>query len=557
MIQDKFSATQNAQSQKKVNQLNRVNLQKEISNLSFSVSSSEKVATKSLNGEIQKYNATKTTLAKQLASQLNLVTLQKTFQLPKQEIQTTLNSLDFPGIIYGNISNASTIYTMDRFNTIRGHGFAAENANHLIDKLQLRNATIEGTNLKKHGADRIVDGIEIQTKYCNSASNTISECFENGRFKYIASNGEPMQIEVPSDQYEGSIQAMKNRISRGEVPGVTDINDAEKIVRKGHFTYEQVRNIAKFGTVESLMYDATNGAIIGLSSFGITATISFAVAIWNGEDFEVALEGAIVAGVRVGGITFVSSILASQLARTSVNGALVGTTDYIINAIGPKASAHLINAFRNGNNIYGAAAMKSASKLLRGNIITGAITVAIMSSFDVVNIFRGRISGSQLFKNVTNTVSGVAGGTAGWVGGAAAGAAIGSFIPIIGNAVGGIVGGLAGAFLGGSGASKVSSAILNEFIEDDANQMVGIIEVEFKELAFNYILNEIEANTIVDLLKDKLNGSTLKNMYSSSNKNYFASNLLTPIIESVVSKRKFIRMPDFSEINKSLRNVLE
>ena len=89
-----------------------------------------------------KYSATKKNLAQKLASQLNMVTLQKTFQLPEQEIQSTLKTLDFPGIIYGNVSNASTIYTMDRFNTLRGHGFAAENGNHLVDKLLFRNATI-------------------------------------------------------------------------------------------------------------------------------------------------------------------------------------------------------------------------------------------------------------------------------------------------------------------------------------------------------------------------------------------------------------------------------
>ena len=504
----------------------------------------------------EKYSAKQKHLVQQLVNQLNRVTIQKISDLPEHEIESTFKSLDFPGIIYGNVSNASTTYTMDRFNTPRGHGFAAENANHLVDKLLLREATIEGTNLKKNGADRIVNGIEIQTKYCNSASKTISECFENGRFKYIATNGEPMQVEVPSDQYDGAVQAMKERISRGEVPGVTDPSEAEKIVRKGHFTYEQVRNIAKFGTVESLVYDAANGAIVALSSFGITATISFAVAMWNGEDMEVALEAAVVAGIRVGGISFVSSILASQIARTSVNSALVGTTDYIINAIGPKASAHLVNAFRSGKNIHGAAAMKSASKLLRGNIITGAITIAIMSSFDVADIFRGRISGAQLFKNLTNTISSVAGGTAGWVGGAAAGAAIGSAVPIIGNAVGGVIGGLAGAFLGGSSASKVSNSILSGFIEDDAKHMVNIIEHEFKELAFNYILNEIETKATVDGLKEKLNGTLIKEMYAASNRKDFASELLIPIIESVVSKREYIRMPSDQQINKSLQVVL-
>lgn len=35
------------------------------------------------------------------------------------------------GITYGNVSNASTNYGMDKFNTPKGHGFAAERANHI------------------------------------------------------------------------------------------------------------------------------------------------------------------------------------------------------------------------------------------------------------------------------------------------------------------------------------------------------------------------------------------------------------------------------------------
>ena len=42
---------------------------------------------------------------------------------------------------------------------------------------------------------------------------------------------------------------------------------------------------------------------------------------------------------------------------------------------------------------------------------------------DIANIISGRISGAQLFKNLTNTASSVAGGGVGWVAGAAAGAA--------------------------------------------------------------------------------------------------------------------------------------
>lgn len=59
-----------------------------------------------------------------------------------------------------------------------------------------------------------------------------------------------------------------------------------------HFTYEQARNIAKTGTVESLTYDSVNGAIIATSAFSISAMITFATSVWNGDGFEIALQNA-------------------------------------------------------------------------------------------------------------------------------------------------------------------------------------------------------------------------------------------------------------------------
>lgn len=474
------------------------------------------------------------------------------------------------GIIYGNVSNASSIYSTDKFNTPRGHGFAAENANHLYDKIA--NADFSGQGkvqlvgedidpetgrIVKNGADRIVNGVNIQTKYCASGSKCISECFDDGKFRYINSDGSPMQIEVPSDKYDAAVQAMENRIKNNEVPGVTDPKEAKNIVKKGHFTYEQAKNIAKSGTVESITYDAVNGAIIATTAFGLSTVLSFATSVWNGEDFDVALKNATYTGLKVGGTTFITAVLASQLSKAGLNSALVSSSEAVVAFMGPKASAMLVNAFRSGTNIYGAAAMKSAAKMLRGNVITGAVSVVVLSSVDVVNIFRGRISGKQLFKNVAGTTATVAGGTAGWAGGAIAGAAVGSFIPIIGTAVGGFIGGLLGSFAAGAASSKVTNAVLGAFIEDDADEMVRIIEKVFTQLAEDYLLSQDEAERIIDSLKEELTGSTLKDMFASSNRKEFARKMLVRHIEPEVAKRKRIKMPSDEALQKSLREVLE
>lgn len=461
------------------------------------------------------------------------------------------------GITYGNVSNGSTLYGEEKFHATRGHGFAAERANHLFDTITGHNAKIVGDDNAKNGADRLVDGVQIQSKYCNSGSKCVSECFEDGKFRYYNSDGTLMQIEVPSDKYDAAVTAMKERIRKGEVPGVSDPEEAKNIIRKGHFTYEQVRNIAKAGTIESITYDAVNGAIIATSAFGITAVLSFATSLWNGESLDVALKNAVFNGLKIGGTTFVTAVLAGQLSKAGLNSLLVGSSEAIIKILGPKGSAVLVNAFRSGKNIYGAAAMKSAAKMLRGNVITGAVSVVVLSTSDVINIFRSRISGAQLLKNVTNTVSSVAGGTAGWIGGAAAGAALGSVVPGVGNAVGGVIGGIIGAFGGGAVAGEISDAVMSSFIEDDADKMVKIIEEAFLTIATNYLLTQREVEHTIDHLGESLTGGNLKDMFASENRVSFAENLILPHVEREIARRKKIDLLDDRSMQYGLRLLLE
>lgn len=467
-----------------------------------------------------------------------------------------LKSTETATTTFGNVSSSGTMYNHDKFATPRGHGFAAEDANHLYDRLHGKDAKLVGANNAKNGADRIVDNVEIQTKYCKSGSKCIEECFKNGELKYFNSEGKPMQIEVPSDKYNDAIKSMENRIRKGEVRGVTDPAEAKNIVRQGNFTYEQVKNIAKAGNIDSIKFDATNGAIIATSALGISATITFAISIWNGEDFHVALKNSAFSGIKVGGITFVSAVVSSQLSKAGLNSMLVSSSEQIVSLMGPKASALLVNALKSGQNIYGAAAMKSAAKLLRGNVVTSVVTGVLLESFDIADIFRGRISGKQLFKNSLGTASTVAGGGAGWLGGATVGAAIGSVVPIIGTTIGGAVGGFVGATGSGMIANKVTKKVSDYFLEDDAEEMVRIIESRFSEIANDYLLNRKEVEEIVDDLQKSLTANILKKMYASKSRIEFVNELIIPLVEKKVSMREKITTPSEKQMLIGINEVL-
>lgn len=484
----------------------------------------------------------------------------------KQKWNEYKEKREIGGIVLGNVSNSSTNYFKDKHVSPRGHGFAAEEANHLADKLLGKNAQLVGHDLSANGADRIVDGIKIQSKYCSSGSKCIEECFDsNGRFRYM-DNGKPMQIEVPSDKYDDAVKAMQSRIEKGKIPGVEDPNKAKEIVRKGHFTHKQSMNIAKAGTIESITFDAVNGAIIAGYAGGISSAIVFATAIWSGDDFSLALKKSIHAGLQTGGITFVTAVASAQISRSAVNAALLGNSEAIVQLMGPKASSYIVNACRTGKNIYGAAAMKSAAKMFRGNVVTGIISIGVMSAFDIVDIFRGRISLAQLAKNIAGSAASVGGGAVGLVGGSsvgiAVGGALGSIVPGAGTALGAWAGGIAGSCLGaiggGCAANKAANVILDEFVDDDAKKMLEIVEAVFKEVVQDYILNRNETEILVGELQKTMDSNTLKLIYSKSNRRDFVYDYILSIADtSVLSKRKLVALPSNDQLLRGLRATLE
>lgn len=476
-----------------------------------------------------------------------------------------------PGTIAGNLASAENIADNVVMNGVRGHGFAAEKANHLHDVFTGKDSKLVGTDNAKNGADRLVDGQHIQTKFCNGGGKCISECFDDGNFRYWDSNGKPMQIEVPKDFYLDAKKSFTQRVERNpEQFGIDGTQEeirkqaeklADETIKQSPYTYAQAKNIARFGTVESLTFDAVNGIRVAGTAMGISAVISFATSVWSGEDFDIALKNACYSGLKVGGLAWVSSIASAQIGRTGVMQSLRPATDWVVKQMGSKTAAALANTLRIGSKpIYGAAALSSASKLLRGNIVTGTITVGVLSSVDFYRMFQGRVSGTQVFKNVTNTASGVAGGTAGWMGGAAAGAALGSAFPVIGTAAGGLIGGILGSLGGGAAANKASSMLLDKFVEDDAKKMQEVLGKVFGQLAEDYLLNQKEADNILNSLHEKLSTDILRDMFAAASHEKFAKSLIEPIIENEVGKRPKIAIQDLpsnNQLSDEIESILE
>ena len=447
---------------------------------------------------------------------------------------------------------------INKFHTKGGTGFSAEEANTLNDRLRGHKVEQVGTTNELNGADRIVDGVAIQTKYFDSSRATVNSAFDSqGNYRYSG-----QLLEVPSDQYEDCLRLMREKIEQGKVPGVVNPNEAEAIIKKGDVSYKQARNIAKAGNIESLVFDIKNQCITSTYAFAISFSINFAKLKWEGKNTEEALKDSVSMALQSGGTSLLTGIATAQILRTKAAAVGVvfmrdGVKAVAQTEIGKSAVNRIAQASL-GKAVYGAAATNHVAKLLRTNVVTSVVTTVVISAPDFYRAaFSGSISWAQFAKNLTVNGAGVAGGAGGWMAGAAGGAALGSVIPGVGTAIGGVVGGILGAFAGGTAASAASKYILDGLIEDDAKEMVRLLPDCLQPLATDYMLSEAETKDFSEILKSKINSPFLRDMYQSSNRSEFVYTAFEPACEEIIKKRPKIMLPKPSQVQAILTRIEE
>lgn len=460
-------------------------------------------------------------------------------------------------------SNANMIATNNmldqaKFITPQGHGFAAERGNNFYDFLKGYDTKVIGDNNVKNGADRVIrfkDGstLFIQDKYYSTARDGINACFENGEFRYFTeTNGQktPMVIEVPKDQYDDAVLVLQEKIRNGEMKnvGITDPNEAQNYIRKGALEYKQALNLAKAGTIESLKYDALNGAITASCAFGISTLVNFSVNVLNGMDTKQAIKESAMDGLKSGGIVFATSVIGNQLAKTNVVKVFTPSAESLVKALGDKYANALINVYGRGGETLAKDLTKQATKILQNQMLVSTVTIVVLSVEDVVDLFKGRISKEQLIKNIVTTTAGVAGG--------AAGALVGTALAPSGP-IGSFAGGVLGSIVVGSATTAGTSFIIKYFYQEDADQMMEIISTKFQEMCNDYLIDEEEGNTLTIMLQKELTGDCLKDMFASDNREKFAEELMIPLFESVAKSRERIITPSESQMRNELKTSLK
>jgi hypothetical protein len=194
-----------------------------------------------------------------------------------------------------------------------GHGYAAEDANALADRLRGHRVEKTGWNNESDGPDRIVDGVKVQTKYCQSARASVNSAFDKqtGKYRYP-----DQQLEVPKDQYDEAVKLMEEKIRDGKVDGVTDPARAKDLVRKGYYTYDQAAKITKAGNLESIKFDIRNQAGASATAGAISGVITYASARHDGATAGQALKMSGAQAGKTACKTMVTGVATQQFLRT-------------------------------------------------------------------------------------------------------------------------------------------------------------------------------------------------------------------------------------------------
>lgn len=390
-------------------------------------------------------------------------------------------------------SKASNLISQVR-NSTGGSGYAAEAYNTVEDKLRFNKAEVIGGNNAKNSADRIVNGTEVQTKYYNNSRATVNAAFDESGYRYISKNGSPMQLEVPADQYVQSIEFMRKKILRGDIPGVKDPNEAFRIIRKGHATYEQAQLITQAFNVTSITHDLKSGLIQSTSPAGISVLIVFAHAKWSGATTEEAFKLA---------------------AKTGIVHLVIGTVMHATTAQLTKAALNSqINTLLNGS--------------LNKTIVNGVpvvVTSIVLYGWDTLNYSSGKISKNQFKKNTIVKTGGVGG------------AMIGASLPFFGPTVGAV------GF--GTVTYIALQKVMDKIYKDDRVIHYPVLKEEFMDLMYSVKLADHEIDEIKQMIFIKKLNRHVKNMQkqlsNQLNTRDFARNqIIIPEISKVIGKRKVI-----------------
>ncbi|EPB9958723.1 ESPR-type extended signal peptide-containing protein [Escherichia coli] len=332
-----------------------------------------------------------------------------------------------------------------------------------------------------------------------------------------AGGGQSLQGRAVNTTLNGGEQWMHE----GAIPGVTDPAEASRLIRRGHLTYTQARNITRFGTIESVTYDIAEGSVVSLAAGGISFALTASVFWLSTGERDAALQTAAVQAGKTFTRTLAVYVTTQQLHRLSVVQGMLKHIDF------STASPTVRLALQKGT---GAGNISALNKVMKGTLVTSLALVAVTTGPDMIKMLRGRISGTQFIRNLAVASSGVAGGAVGSVAGGILFSPLGPFGALTGRVVGGVLGGMI--------ASAVSGKIAGALVEEDRVKILAMIQEQVTWLAGSFLLTGHEIENLNANLARVIDQNALEIIFAAGIQQRAATNMLIkPLVVSIIRQR--------------------
>lgn len=356
----------------------------------------------------------------------------------------------------------------------------------------------------------------LKSKYNSTGERCIDACLNYGQLRYLKEDGSPISIEIPYDKYEEAISDFNERLREELIQNTIEPKD---LLKRGSITYNQAKTIANEGVIRGLEFYEIDGSVETEHILGISGSVEYALAIWNGDSSQEATEKAIVRALIVYGEEFIKSISLHNTVDPSSYikfAKSVYSTGDILNVGLYKAQSYAIDKkiYEDECSIKESIIEKAKEHIEIPLIIIGILlgTGAIQHAIE---------SGIEIDNNVVFIILNIV--------------VVGIFVSIV---------------------MKASKFIKEKHVKRTTQSIIDMFNEELEKASYSNLLTKNEYKLILKNITKGEVSKLLMDMKGSVNKKISSSTIVAKETKFMLDARKIIILPNEYEIKEALENLV-
>ncbi|MGX4600728.1 hypothetical protein [Faecalimicrobium sp. JNUCC 81] len=352
----------------------------------------------------------------------------------------------------------------------------------------------------------------LKNKYNSTGERCVDACLNYGELRYINEDGSPMNIEIPCDKYEEAVSDFEDRIREGIIHQNAE---TKEVLKRGAFTYNQAKNIAIDGKVRGLSFFEIDGSVECDHILGVSGSIEYALALWNGDSPKDALLKSIIRAMKVYGEEFINGLSLdntvdiNSYTRFAKN---VSTMDYITDIKLYKARNYAID-----NEVQIEGIGEKIKNIGPMNLILGFIGALIGLIFIQIATNFGKVIDNKILFLILNLLCISIGG---WI------------------------------FM------SVPKHVVDKYVKNNTKMIMDLFNEELEKVAYDNLLTEKEAHIILKNITKGEVSKLLIDMKGSVNKKVSSNSLVSKESKFMLDARKTVVLPNEYDIKEGLSRLV-